>query len=87
MKKLEILVMGIPVDACSLLSLIKFEISNSRVNVNIIRTIGDQCGVSITKSDISVKLGDRGQVKVIINFIIYILRGPIRQINVSRIES
>ena len=33
------------------------------MNVDI-RTVGSDCGVSITKSDIPIKLRDRGQVKV-----------------------
>ena len=83
MKKFEILTMGISVDASGLLSLIKLEVSNSSVNVKVMRTIGSNCGVSITMSDISVILGNQGQVKVIINIIIYIFR----QIKISRVIS
>ena len=83
MKKFEILTMGISVDASGLLSLIKLEVSNSSVYVKVMRTICSNCGVSITMSDISVILGNRGQVKVIINIIIYIFR----QIKISRVIS
>ena len=83
MKKFEILTMGISVDASGLLSLIKLEVSNSCVDVNVMRTIGSNCGVSITICDISIILGNQGQVKVIINIIIYIFR----QIKISRVIS
>ena len=81
------MILCISVDASGLLSLIKLKVCNSGMNVKIMGDIGSNRGISIIRSDIAVKLGDGGQVKLVINVIIYIFRRRVRQTNISRIES